>query len=121
VLIPTYRRAAGADLTPDVPGGYAPGGPGEKKECTVGFLDKVKDTANKGVEKGKQGVKLGQEKIDAAKLKKRVGELKEELGGVVYAQRTGTGAADADAEITRLVGEIQAAEQELADDATAAG
>ena len=93
----------------------------------MGLLDKVKETAQKGADLAKDGVKAGQDKIDETKLKKKVGDLKEELGGVVYAQKTGTGNGSADAEIERLVSEIKDAEEELAtigaesgdDDATA--
>ncbi len=81
----------------------------------MGFLDKVKDTAGKAAEKAKQGADLAQEKLEEQKLKKRVAELREELGGIVYAQRTGTAADDAEAEIGRIVGEIQAAEAQLAE------
>ena len=80
----------------------------------MGFMDKVKETAAKGTEMAKSGVKAGQDKIDEQKTKKKIGELKEELGGVVYAQKTGTGNGSADAEIERLVGEIKDAEDELA-------
>ena len=86
----------------------------------MGFLDKVKDTAGKAAEKAKHGADLAQDKLEEQKLKKHVGELKEELGGVVYAQRTdaGDGTVDAEAEITRLVGEIQADEARLAEHAS---
>jgi hypothetical protein len=80
----------------------------------MGFMDKVKETAAKGTEMAKSGVKAGQEKLDEQKTKKKIGELKEELGGVVYAQKTGTGNGSADAEIERLVTEIKQAEEELA-------
>jgi len=80
----------------------------------MGFMDKVKETAAKGTEMAKTGVKAGQDKLDEQKTKKKIGELKEELGGVVYAQKTGTGNGSADAEIERLVGEIRNAEAELA-------
>ena len=80
----------------------------------MGFMDKVKETAAKGTEMAKSGVKAGQDKLDEQKTKKKIGELKEELGGVVYAQKTGTGNGSADAEIERLVNEIQQAEEELA-------
>jgi hypothetical protein len=80
----------------------------------MGFLDKVKDTANKAAEKVQQGAEAAQDKLEETKAKKRLGDLKEELGGAVYAQRTGTGEADAEAEIVRLVGEIQAVEAEIA-------
>jgi hypothetical protein len=83
----------------------------------MGLLDKVKETAQKGADLAKDGVKAGQGKLDTIKLEKKIGELKEELGGVVYLQKLGTPAADADAEIERIVGEIKAAEAELAADA----
>jgi len=81
----------------------------------MGLLDKVKETAQKGADLAKDGVKAGQDKLDEQKLKKRITELKEELGGVVYAQQTGTTAADtdADAEVARIVAEISAAQAEL--------
>jgi hypothetical protein len=79
----------------------------------MGLLDKVKETAQKGADFAKEGVKAGQEKIDSHKLEKKIGELKEELGGIVYAQKSGNAPADADADITRIVNEITAAQAEL--------
>jgi hypothetical protein len=80
----------------------------------MGFMDKVKETAAKGTEMAKGAAKAGQEKIDEQKTKKKISDLKEELGGVVYSQRSGTPAAGADADIDRLVGEIKEAEAALA-------
>jgi hypothetical protein len=87
----------------------------------MGLLDKVKETAQKGADLAKEGVKAGQDKLDEQKLKKKIGDLKEELGEVVYAQRSGTTAAgvDPEVEIARLVAEINAAVAELPDDADA--
>jgi hypothetical protein len=81
----------------------------------MGLMDKVKETAQKGADAAKGAVNAGQEKLDDIKLEKRVKELKEELGGIVYAQKTGNPADDVDAEITRLVAEIKDAEKELAE------
>ena len=81
----------------------------------MGLMDKVKETAQKGADAAKGAVNAGQEKLDDMKLEKKVKELKEQLGGVVYAQKTGNPADDADSEITRLVAEIKDAEQELAE------
>ena len=74
----------------------------------MGLLDKVKETAQKGADFAKEGVKAGQDKIDDQKLKKKVGDLKEELGGVVYAQKSGSTAegVDPEAEVTRIVAEL---------------
>jgi hypothetical protein len=83
----------------------------------MGLLDKVKETAQKGADLAKDGVKAGQDKIDTMKLEKKIGELKQELGGIVYLQRTGAPPADADAEIARIVGEITDTEAELERDA----
>jgi hypothetical protein len=55
----------------------------------MGFLDKVKDTANKAAEQVQKAAETGQDKLEESKLKKKIGDLKEELGGVVYGQRTG--------------------------------
>jgi hypothetical protein len=80
----------------------------------MSLLDKMKETAQKGVDKTKEAVSAGQDKMEAHKLEKQISDLKEELGGVVYAQRSGTPPDNADAEIARLVGEIKNVETELA-------
>lgn len=80
----------------------------------MSLLDKMKETAQKGVDKTKEAVSAGQEMLEARKIENQIEELKEQLGGIVYGQKTGSAAENADAEIDRLVGEIQAAEAELA-------
>jgi hypothetical protein len=80
----------------------------------MSLLDKMKETAQKGVDKTKEAVSAGQEKLEARKIENQIEELKEELGGLVYDQKTGSPADNADAEIDRLVGEITAARAELA-------
>jgi len=79
----------------------------------MGLLDKAKDAAKTVGEKAKEGVAAGQEKVGDMKAKKRISDLKEELGGIVYAQRTGGAAPNAEAEITRIVAEITEAEAEF--------
>jgi hypothetical protein len=79
----------------------------------MSLLDKVKETAQKGADKAREGVKAGQEKLESHRLEKKITDLKEELGGIVYGQKTGKPAANADAEVERLVGEIKATEDEL--------
>jgi hypothetical protein len=81
----------------------------------MGLLDKAKEAAKTVGDKAQEGIKAGQDKIDEAKAKKKISDLKEELGGIVYQQRTGVPAADADAQIGRIVGEIQEAEATLGD------
>lgn len=80
----------------------------------MGLLDKIKDTANKAAEGVQKAAESGQEKLEESKLKKKIADLKEELGGIVFAQRTGTAAENAEAEITRVIDEIQTAEGTLA-------
>jgi polyhydroxyalkanoate synthesis regulator phasin len=85
----------------------------------MGLLDKVKETAQKGADLAKEGVKAGQDKIDEQKAKRKVEDLKEELGGVVYDQKSGTTpeGVDAEVEIARIVAELNAAMAELPDEA----
>ena len=85
----------------------------------MSLLDKAKEAAKTVGEKAQEGIKAGQEKLDEAKTKRRINELKEELGGIVYAQRSGAPPADAEAEITRIVAEITEAEAALAAEAPA--
>lgn len=80
----------------------------------MGLMDKIKDTANKAAEGVHKAAESGQEKLEESKLKKKIGDLKEELGGLVFAQRSGNPSENADAEIDRLVGEIQTAEDHVA-------
>jgi hypothetical protein len=61
-----------------------------------------------------KAAETGQEKLEEQKLKKKVGDLKEELGGVVYGQRVGSVPAGDD-DIARLVAEISATENQLAE------
>jgi len=84
----------------------------------LGLLDKVKETAQKGADLAKDGVKAGQDKLDEQKLKKKVSDLKEELGGVVYAQKSGTttDGVDPEVEIARIVAELNAVIAELPDE-----
>ena len=80
----------------------------------MSLLDKMKETAQKGVDKTKEAVSAGQEKLDAHKVEKQISDLKEELGGIVYAQKIGAPPENADAEVTRIVDEIKTHEGELA-------
>ena len=81
----------------------------------MGILDKAKEAAKTVGEKAKEGVAAGQEKVDEAKTKHKISDLKEELGGIVFTQHAGTPAANADSEIARIVGEIKEAEAHLAE------
>ena len=79
----------------------------------MGILDKAKDAAKTVGDKAKDGVAAGQEKVDEVKTKRRISDLKEEIGGIVYLQRTGNPPPDADAQINRIVDAIKVAESQL--------
>ena len=79
----------------------------------MSLLDKAKETAKKGVDKAKEVGQAGQEKLEQEKAKRKINDLKEELGGLVYGQKTGNPAENVDAEIDRVVKEISEAELSL--------
>jgi hypothetical protein len=72
----------------------------------MSLLDKAKETAKKGVDKAKEVGQAGQDKLEQEKTKRKVNDLKEELGGLVYGQKTGNPVENVDAEIERVVAEI---------------
>jgi hypothetical protein len=74
----------------------------------MGFLDKAKESLTKATETAK-------EKIDDVKDKKKANDLLDELGRIVLRQHTGRAKDGDDAEITRLVGELQALESQGVD------
>ncbi len=79
----------------------------------MGLLDKVKDAAGKAAEGAKHATAVGKEKIEDARLQKKVNELCEEIGRIVLAQRRGEAAADADAQIDAKVAEIGDLERQI--------
>lgn len=85
----------------------------------MGFLDKVKETSKQMGEKAQQLAEVGQNKFDDFKTDKQITAIKEQIGDLVYRVQTGGAPADADAQITALVGEISAAEAAKAEAAAA--
>jgi len=79
----------------------------------VGFMDKVKSTAQQVGDKAQEVGKVGQEKIEDARAKKKIEGLERELGALVYAQRSGTADEGSDAEVDRIVGEITTLRSQL--------
>jgi type VI protein secretion system component VasF len=86
----------------------------DPEEHQMSLLDKAKETAKKAGDKAKELGQAGQEKFDSMKAEKKVNDLKEELGGIVYAQRSGNAPENAEAEIDRIVGEIAETEAGIA-------
>lgn len=71
----------------------------------MGFLDKAKAQVE-------QAVKQGQDKLEDAQAKKKADGLLRDLGAWHYAKATDRDGGQADAEIARIVGELQAHEAE---------
>jgi len=76
----------------------------------MGFLDKVKEQAEKAKGqaqdlKGKVG-----DKVEEVQGKRKVDDLLSELGRFLYAEQTGRALATAGTEVPRIVGELQALE-----------
>lgn len=73
----------------------------------MGFLDKVKATAQTVAEKAQEGVKTGQEKIQDAREKRSLDATLRDLGAAVFLDRTGRGTPQLTAEIERLMAEMR--------------
>jgi len=94
----------------------------------MGFLDKVKDAAGKAADQAKHATAVGKEKLDDARLQRKINDLCQEIGALVVAQRRNEAPADADAQIDAKVAEIAQVEQQMeandvpgSGDASAAG
>ena len=71
----------------------------------MGFLDKAKEKATHLAEQAK-------DKIDDVKEKRKVDDLLDDLGRILYRQRTERGESADEAEIARLVAELRTLETE---------
>ena len=74
----------------------------------MGFLDKAKEKAGHLAGQAK-------EKIEDVKEKRKVDDLLDELGRIVYRQRTERGKPGDEDEIVRLVGELRTLESDGTD------
>lgn len=83
----------------------------------MGFLDKVKETAGKAADQAKHATAVGKEKIEDARLQKKINDLCEEIGKLVVAQRRNEAPADADAQIDAKVAEIAELEKQMEENA----
>ena len=71
----------------------------------MGFLDKAK-------EKATQLAGQAKEKIDDVKEKRKADDLLDDLGRIVYRQRTDRGEPSDEADIVRLVAELRVLEED---------
>jgi hypothetical protein len=79
----------------------------------MGFLDKVKDAAGKGLDQAKHATAVGKEKIEDVRLQKKINDLCQEIGALVVAQRRNEAPADAAAQIDAKVAEIAEVEKQM--------
>ena len=84
----------------------------------MGFLDKVKDTANKAADQAKQATAVGKEKLEDRNLQKKINELQQEIGALVVAQRRNDAPDDAATRIDVKVAEIGELEAQMASNTT---
>ena len=80
----------------------------------MGFLDKVKDTANKAADQAKQATAVGKERLEDRNLQKKINELQQEIGALVVAQRRNDAPDDAATRIDVKVAEIGELEAQMA-------
>ena len=80
----------------------------------MGFLDKVKDTANKAADQAKHATAVGKEKLEDRNLQKKMNELLQEIGALVVAQRRNEAPDDAATRIDVKVAEIAEIEEQMA-------
>jgi len=80
----------------------------------MGFLDKVKDTANKAADQAKHATAVGKEKLEERNHQKKMNELLQEIGALVVAQRRNEAPDDAATRIDVKVAEIAEIETHFA-------
>jgi hypothetical protein len=78
----------------------------------MGLMDKVKAQATVLAQKGQETAREGKVKFDQAQAKRRADIMLRNLGAAVYAERTGRGTPNTQADIDRLVADIKAHEAE---------
>jgi hypothetical protein len=79
----------------------------------MGLMDKVKAQATQLAQKTQEAAQEGKNRIDQAQANRRGDALLRQLGALVFADRTGRGAADGQAKTDELIGTISAHEREF--------
>ncbi len=85
----------------------------------MGFLDKVKETANKAADQAKHATAVGKEKFDDARLQKKINDLCQDIGALVVAQRRNEAPEDAPVQIDAKIAEIAEIEKQMEANAVA--
>jgi hypothetical protein len=73
----------------------------------MGLFDKVKEQAERAKVQAKDLKGKVGEKVDDVQHKRKADDLLDDLGRLLYAERTGRPITGADAEIARIVGELK--------------
>jgi hypothetical protein len=76
----------------------------------MGLMDKVKAQATVLAQKTQETAREGKAKFDQVQATRRADAMLRNLGALVYADRTGRGTSDTQAQIDRLIADIQAHE-----------
>ena len=71
----------------------------------MGLMDKLKDTAQKGMDVAQKGMDDAKEKASELSLKRKFNGLAEELGTLIFRQREGENGLEP--EIDRVMGEMR--------------
>ncbi|HET6690878.1 MAG TPA: hypothetical protein VFG74_08445 [Miltoncostaeaceae bacterium] len=77
----------------------------------MGLVDKAKEAANRAIDAAQKGAEEARDKAQELGLKRRQNALAQDLGYLVVRQRGGESGLDA--EIDRMVGEVQAVQAEI--------
>jgi hypothetical protein len=78
----------------------------------MGLMDRVRAQATVLAEKAQETARDSKARFDQAQAKKRGDVLLRNLGAAVYAERTGRGTPDTEADIDRLIADIRAHESQ---------
>lgn len=77
----------------------------------MGLMDRVKAQASQLAQQAMDATQEGKARLDQAQAGRRGDAMLRQLGALVFAERTGRGAADTQAKIDQLVKDISAHEQ----------
>jgi hypothetical protein len=78
----------------------------------MGITDKAKAQASHVAQKTQEAARSGKAKLDKAQANQRANAMLQQLGALVYTERTGHGTADSRAKIDKQISDISAHEQE---------
>jgi hypothetical protein len=78
----------------------------------MGLMDRVKPLATQMAQRTQEAAREGKARLDQAQANRQADTMLRNLGALIYAERTGRGAADSAEQVSQLVARIQAHEAE---------